>query len=199
MKNVIAVSACLKRCSVAVSYEGSLYAVNENVDAAENLVWLADNLIKSENIDLKKLEGIITTSGPGSFTGIRVAQSFAKGLALALRLPAICINYFDVLENMYSGNYRNNIFAVIKNDENTICCRIRGEYRFVSPEVLAESLKNPVVLIGDAIAEVSPYMKGKIIEAVYRTDFRKAEYLLNFMHRIREGGSVRPLYVSGLR
>jgi tRNA threonylcarbamoyl adenosine modification protein YeaZ len=196
MRNLIAVSACLKRCSLAISRDGELYEVNENVDAAENLVLLADSLIKSNNIDLRSIEGVTVTSGPGSFTGIRAAQSFAKGLALALGIPAVGISYFDVLEDMYEGTHRDNLLVVIRNDGSTVCCQIRGRRGIASPADLAEKIGEQVVLIGDAIAEVLPHLKDRVIETVYLPDFRRAGHLLRFAQRLRKGKTeIRPLYM----
>ncbi|MDR0678360.1 MAG: tRNA (adenosine(37)-N6)-threonylcarbamoyltransferase complex dimerization subunit type 1 TsaB, partial [Holosporaceae bacterium] len=126
MKSIIAVSACLKRCSLAVSYGDQLYEVNENVDSAANLAWIADRLIKSKNIDLHDISGIITTSGPGSFTGIRVAQSFAKGLTLSLKLPSVSVNYFDVISFHWAKNCCD-VGIAIKSERNQIYYRVNGE------------------------------------------------------------------------
>ena len=117
MKNILAVTACLKRCSVAISYENKIYELNQNVDAASNLVSLANELCEANKIDLRKLDGVVTASGPGSFTGIRVAQSFAKGIALACGLPSLSVSYFDVIQRIFNKQV-NKLVIIIKSEKN---------------------------------------------------------------------------------
>lgn len=54
---------------------------------AEKLVGLTDELLKSQSVDLSKVEAIVVSSGPGSFTGLRIGMSFAKGLAFPSHIP----------------------------------------------------------------------------------------------------------------
>ncbi|MDR2781670.1 MAG: tRNA (adenosine(37)-N6)-threonylcarbamoyltransferase complex dimerization subunit type 1 TsaB [Holosporaceae bacterium] len=188
MKNVLAVSACLKRCSVAISYEGNIYEVNEHIDAAANLVWLANNLIKSYDIDLRKINGIIAASGPGSFTGTRVAQSFAKGLALSLRLPSVSVSYFDVIRKIYAQQSNTNV-VVIKSEKNQVYYHINDyNYGISSYESLEDKIPDDATLIGDAI-DASPNI-------VYITDFREAKNLLHFSHLISRESKISPLYIA---
>ncbi|MDR2158326.1 MAG: tRNA (adenosine(37)-N6)-threonylcarbamoyltransferase complex dimerization subunit type 1 TsaB [Holosporaceae bacterium] len=194
MKNILAVTACLKRCSIAISYEDGLYECNENSDASSNLVWLADNLIKSNNVNLKKIDGIITAAGPGSFTGIRVAQSFAKGLALSLKLPSVSVNYFDAIREIYSGS--GDPIAVIKSEKGQVYYQINGKIGISNYELFADNLENEFILAGDAINEIIPHLKNKTFKAYPILDFRNAKYLLNFSNRIGKESQIRPLYME---
>jgi tRNA threonylcarbamoyl adenosine modification protein YeaZ len=196
MKNIIAVSACLKRCSAAVSYENQLYEINENTDAAANLVWLVDNLVKSKNIDLKQISGIMTASGPGSFTGIRVAQSFAKGLALSLKLPSVSISYFDVVRSIYSGNNSDRLAVVIKSEKSQIYYQTNREFGISPPESVGDKIDGEVALAGDAIDEVVPHLKNRVLDAVFIDNFREAKHLLNFAHCITKKSQIHPLYIT---
>jgi tRNA threonylcarbamoyl adenosine modification protein YeaZ len=177
MKNVIAISASLKYCSIAILYEDKLYEVDEYIDVASNLVWLADNLVKSHHIDLQKMDEIIAAAGPGSFTGIRAAQSFAKGLALSLKIPATSANYFDVISSSIVPHSPDAVI-VIKSEKNQVYYRINGETGISPPELLADKINDDTVLVGDAIDAVIQYAKNKIMDAIYVDDFRRAKYLL---------------------
>jgi tRNA threonylcarbamoyl adenosine modification protein YeaZ len=197
MKNVIAISAHLKYCSVAISYEGRLYEANEDIDAASNLVWLANNLVKLHHIDLQKVDGIITAAGPGSFTGIRAAQSFAKGLALSLRLPAASVPYFDVIASIVQ--HPSDAVIVIKSEKNQVYYRINNEIGISSVELLADKISDGAILMGDAVDEIVLYMKNKIVDTIYVDNFRKAKYLLKLSHKITRGSMICPLYIHKQR
>ncbi|MDR1560852.1 MAG: tRNA (adenosine(37)-N6)-threonylcarbamoyltransferase complex dimerization subunit type 1 TsaB [Holosporaceae bacterium] len=203
MKNVIAITACLKRCSVAILYENNIYEIDEDMDAPTNLVWLAENLIKSNNINLKKVNGIITASGPGSFTGIRTAQSFAKGLALSLKIPAASVDYFDVIKKLYMR--RNNInvaetmVAVIKSEKGQVYYKIYDQNLDIGVsayDALSKILNNNIILVGDAVEEVSYCSDSKIVNVYKVTDFKQAKYLLDFIDNITVESKIFPLYVN---
>ncbi|MDR2794581.1 MAG: tRNA (adenosine(37)-N6)-threonylcarbamoyltransferase complex dimerization subunit type 1 TsaB, partial [Holosporaceae bacterium] len=98
---LLAVTACLKRCSAAIVRDGIIGEKNLNADASSNFVGIVSDLLRENNIDVKKINGIITASGPGSFTGIRIAQSFTKGMAFSLKIPAVSVDYFDVIDSIY--------------------------------------------------------------------------------------------------
>ncbi|MDR1982720.1 MAG: tRNA (adenosine(37)-N6)-threonylcarbamoyltransferase complex dimerization subunit type 1 TsaB [Holosporaceae bacterium] len=196
MKNIMAISACLKRCSLAISYDNQLYEINENIDAAANLVWLADNFVKSKNIDLGNIDGIITTSGPGSFTGIRVAQSFAKGLALSLGLPAASASYFDIIESFHQAENFHDIGVVIKSEKNQIYYKTNEEMGVSDPMSVSSKMNGKIVLMGDAIEMIVPHLKNKIPNVIHITDFRDAKYLLNFPHYITRESRIHPLYIT---
>jgi tRNA threonylcarbamoyl adenosine modification protein YeaZ len=193
MKNILAVTACLKRCSIAVYYENNLYECNEDSDASSNLVGLADDFIKSNSIDLKKIDGIITAAGPGSFTGIRAAQSFAKGLALALKLPSASASYFDVIKNC-SG--LDNPIVVIKSEKGQVYYQINEEIGISDYESLERRLENGSPLAGDAVDEIILRAKNKTFATCPITDFRNAKYLLNFSDRITAESQIHALYIT---
>ncbi|MDR2724230.1 MAG: hypothetical protein LBB25_03460 [Holosporaceae bacterium] len=196
MKNIIAVSAQLKHCSIAISYEDRLYETNEDIDAASNLVWLFDNLVKCNSIDLQKIDGIIAAAGPCSFTGTRVSQSFAKGLALALKLPAANVNYFDIIENICAIRNFPNAIIVIRSEKKQAYYRIGEEIGISPPELLATKIDDGAVLMGDAADEIASYVKNKNITMIPVADFRKAKYLLEFAHLITSESLIQPFYIS---
>lgn len=189
MKNVLAVTACLKRCSVAVQYENRVYEANENADAAANLVYIANELFKTNSIDIKKLDGVITASGPGSFTGIRVAQSFAKGVALACNIPSVSVSYFDVIQKIY-GHSSDNLIVVIKSEKNQAYYKImRDNQTGVAPyEELANLFSKDALVIGEKLP--------CDLDITEVPDFRDAKHLLQFTELLNEDSTVTPLYIN---
>ena len=64
---------------------------------AEFIFGLIEDVLKAGSIDKNSLEAIVISTGPGSFTGLRVGMSAAKGLAVALEIPLIGITTFSAV------------------------------------------------------------------------------------------------------
>ena len=59
------------------------------------LLPLFDKLLKERGLEPEKLEGVIVSLGPGSFTGLRIGVCLAKALAFVLKIPLIGVSTFD--------------------------------------------------------------------------------------------------------
>lgn len=70
---------------------------------AERLMPLLEEMLKDHNCDWANLTRIGVGIGPGNFTGIRIAVSAARGLALGLAIPAIGVSGFDALRRGSHG------------------------------------------------------------------------------------------------
>jgi tRNA threonylcarbamoyl adenosine modification protein YeaZ len=215
---ILAVTACLKRCSAALKFSNRVFVSNEEIDAAENLVWLVGDLAKSNGIDIKNICKIITASGPGSFTGIRVAQSFAKATALVLKIPAASISYFDVINYLYEnsgGKTGGDKLIVIKSEkghayfrkiftdapENYFGNNISSEYGVSSFDNFEEKIRSAdgkkIVLIGDAAENIADSLEPGLIEDCKNiSDFKNAEHLLSFSEQVSEKSRIEPLYIN---
>ena len=203
MMNIFAVTACLKRCSVAISYDGAVYEANENTSASANLVHIADRLIKANEIDMKKIGGVITAAGPGSFTGIRVAQSFAKSIALSLGISSVSVDYFDVIDYIYAmkmqegANRQQGVTIVIRSEKNHAYFRRNSEVGIDSYENIARTLNDSDVVIGDAVNEIAPHMTSpELCRIEYVGDFRDVRHFLPFAHRLTKDSNISPLYIN---
>ncbi|NNL17866.1 MAG: tRNA (adenosine(37)-N6)-threonylcarbamoyltransferase complex dimerization subunit type 1 TsaB, partial [Boseongicola sp.] len=64
---------------------------------AERLMPMLDEVLSAEGAVFEELDAIGVGVGPGNFTGIRISVSAARGLALALGVPAVGVSAFDVL------------------------------------------------------------------------------------------------------
>ena len=63
---------------------------------AEQLFLLIDETFKKAGTDISKIDGIVVTVGPGSFTGIRIGLAAAKGLGMALNVPVMGVTCFEM-------------------------------------------------------------------------------------------------------
>lgn len=95
-------------CSVALSNGESLVALKE-LDAgythAENLHVFIKELLQEQGISLSQLQAVSVSSGPGSYTGLRIGFATAKGLAYALRIPLIVVDTLKVLASLAARQY----------------------------------------------------------------------------------------------
>ncbi|MES2679147.1 MAG: tRNA (adenosine(37)-N6)-threonylcarbamoyltransferase complex dimerization subunit type 1 TsaB [Bacteroidota bacterium] len=102
-------------CSVSLALDGELVVyreINDGFTHAENLHLFIQALMAEANITVQQLGAIAVSKGPGSYTGLRIGVSAAKGLAYALRLPLIAIDTLRVITNHQS---------VIKNKNEFYC------------------------------------------------------------------------------
>ncbi|MCW9019961.1 MAG: tRNA (adenosine(37)-N6)-threonylcarbamoyltransferase complex dimerization subunit type 1 TsaB, partial [Flavobacteriales bacterium] len=86
--------------SIALSNENELLAIEEVGGAyshAENVTNFIEKVVKKANINFNDIDAIAVSKGPGSYTGLRIGVSSAKGLCYALNKPLIAI---DTLQAM---------------------------------------------------------------------------------------------------
>ena len=100
---VLAIDTCGSSGSVALGrIESGAATVLAQTELAgktysAQLVPAIRAMLSAEGIDLATLEAIVAVNGPGSFTGIRVGLSTAKGLAEALQVPIVTVSRLEVL------------------------------------------------------------------------------------------------------
>ncbi|MCR5272422.1 MAG: tRNA (adenosine(37)-N6)-threonylcarbamoyltransferase complex dimerization subunit type 1 TsaB [Lachnospiraceae bacterium] len=73
------------------------FTVNYKKTHSQTLLPMLDMLAKMIELDMNTLDAIAITSGPGSFTGLRIGSATAKGLAMALDKPIIPVKTVDAL------------------------------------------------------------------------------------------------------
>ncbi|WP_095589528.1 tRNA (adenosine(37)-N6)-threonylcarbamoyltransferase complex dimerization subunit type 1 TsaB [Actibacterium ureilyticum] len=97
--NILAFDTSLPQISAAVMSDVILAERDEAMQRgqAERLMPLLDELLKEAGGSLRDLDLIAVGIGPGNFTGIRISVSAARGLALALGIPAIGVSMFEAL------------------------------------------------------------------------------------------------------
>jgi tRNA threonylcarbamoyladenosine biosynthesis protein TsaB len=87
-------------CSVALCNDGKPLAVKEIDDGythAENLHVFIEEVLKQASVNPNQLRAIAVGKGPGSYTGLRIGVSSAKGLAYALNIPLIGVNTLETM------------------------------------------------------------------------------------------------------
>ncbi|TAL60703.1 MAG: tRNA (adenosine(37)-N6)-threonylcarbamoyltransferase complex dimerization subunit type 1 TsaB [Bacteroidetes bacterium] len=110
---ILCLETSTKACSVALGKNGTVLALKESVDEqyshAENLTLYIEDVCKQSNTRLQDIDAVAVSKGPGSFTGLRIGVSVAKGLCYALDKPLIAINS---LEGMTVGAIQKRVAAL---------------------------------------------------------------------------------------
>jgi tRNA threonylcarbamoyladenosine biosynthesis protein TsaB len=100
MATILSLETSTNVCSVALHDDGKLIASSEvhiEQSHASKLALLIDDLKRLSDFPLNKLAGVAISSGPGSYTGLRIGTSTAKGLCYALNIPLIAVGTLDLL------------------------------------------------------------------------------------------------------
>ena len=100
MTYILQIETATTNCSVALSKNGKTIAVKEVNDGyshAENIHVFIKNILAENKLEYANLSAIAVSKGPGSFTGLRIGVSSAKGLCFALDIPLISIDTLQVL------------------------------------------------------------------------------------------------------
>lgn len=97
---ILHIETATGNCSVSLSDEETVLAsveLNEGYTHAENLHPFIEQLFKRTNLTPTQLQAVAVSAGPGSYTGLRIGVSAAKGICYALDIPLISINTLQIL------------------------------------------------------------------------------------------------------
>jgi tRNA threonylcarbamoyladenosine biosynthesis protein TsaB len=98
---ILSIETATKNCSVALSLNGETIACKEISDAgyshAEKLHVFMEEIVKENKLAFQDLSAIAVSQGPGSYTGLRIGVSAAKGLCFSLNIPLIAIDTLETL------------------------------------------------------------------------------------------------------
>ena len=151
---ILALETSAKSVSAAVVENGAVLASsyqNTGLTHSRTLMPLVDGMLKAADLKLEQMELIAVAQGPGSFTGLRIGVSAAKGLAWAKELPCCGVStLLAMAQNLrhLDGTIvcamdarRNQVYNAVFRAENGQLTRLT-EDRAVSLAELAEELKN---------------------------------------------------------
>jgi len=103
---ILNIETATKNCSVSIAKDGNIVALKELNDGgyshAENLHEFIKAVAIEANVQLSNLSAVAVSKGPGSYTGLRIGVSAAKGLCFALDIPLISVNTLQSLAQSIS-------------------------------------------------------------------------------------------------
>ena len=108
MALILNIETSTKNCSVSLSHKEEILALKEINDGSyshsENLHLFINEVLNLANKNIKDIEAVAVSKGPGSFTGLRIGVSAAKGLCFSLDVPLISISTLTSLANSLNVN-----------------------------------------------------------------------------------------------
>ncbi|MFL2570211.1 MAG: tRNA (adenosine(37)-N6)-threonylcarbamoyltransferase complex dimerization subunit type 1 TsaB [Flavobacteriales bacterium] len=106
---ILCIETATKSCSVSLAKDGHLMAVKEEVSEqyshSEQLTIFIEQLLQQEELKVSDLDAIAVSSGPGSYTGLRIGVSTAKGLCYASDVPLIAVSTLGAMAQAMKDKY----------------------------------------------------------------------------------------------
>lgn len=154
MANIINIETSTEVCSVALTSEGQILEHRENYDGqnhAKLLSTFISDVLKYATSREIKIDAVAVSIGPGSYTGLRIGLSEAKGLAFGLNVPLIGIDTLKILcvATMFGHEIDENALFIPMIDARRMEV-FTGVYNLALEEVMQP---HPVILDEDSFSE----------------------------------------------
>lgn len=155
-------------CSVALSSDGNILGIKESHEEkshSRQLSIFIRDLLRENGLKAPEMDAVAVSMGPGSYTGLRIGVSTAKGLAYGSNIPLIGIGTLDVL---VSGALQNKeVGRILKRNRSALLCPMLDARRmevytciFTSEGKKVEDVK---ALIIDENSFLEKFSKGPVV------------------------------------
>lgn len=155
MTHILCIETGTTVCSVALGNENGLLGYKELADskshASELSVFIHD-LLKKLSFDIKNIDAVAVSKGPGSYTGLRIGVSLAKGICFALNKPLIAIGSLD---SMVHGV--DSFIAEQKHDTTDILCPMIDARRMEVYSALFDNQKNKITEVSAIVVDTETF------------------------------------------
>ena len=150
-------------CSVGIAENGELVSLRESDegrDHARKVGVFVDEILKENRLDPDDLDAVAVGKGPGSYTGLRIGVSFAKGLCYGLRKPLVAVGSLDALCEVAREDYEAGILSV-EDWERAVLCPMVDARRMEVYTQLFDAQGQPLTVLSDAVlVHVAPSARG---------------------------------------
>ncbi len=187
---ILCIETATKICSVSLCHNGGLIAKKESSEEKSHATLLTvfiEDILKHAGIDANRLDAVAVSKGPGSYTGLRIGVSAAKGIAYAAGIPLLAV---PTAELMYHGgrltgeyDYYCPMIDARRMEVYTAVYDKKGnEIKSISAEIISEDTfadilrKGTVLFFGDGSDKCSSIIKHP--SAIFDESFRiSSEYM----------------------
>jgi len=178
MAYILCIETSTTVCSVAIVQDGrlaSLREVNAGYRHAENITVFIGQVCHESGIALNQLDAIAVSKGPGSYTGLRIGASTAKGLCYALQKPLLAIDTLKSLAGCYLQSpikdFPSLLIPMLDARRMEVYCAVfdNALKEIRPPEAVVinensfegELMSGPVVFFGDGAEKCKPLFEKK--------------------------------------
>jgi tRNA threonylcarbamoyladenosine biosynthesis protein TsaB len=165
--------------------------LGERVSRAVTLLEDVDALLRQAGASVSAVDRLVVGLGPGSFTGVRIGLATARGLALALDLPAAGVSTLDALAAGAPG-----AVPVVDARRREVFALVDGEPRVVAPQDLAAAAG--AVCVGDGARRYRSVLEQQGAEVPPDDDDRhvpRARFHAELAHDFGPVEALEPLYL----
>ncbi|PZD78746.1 tRNA (adenosine(37)-N6)-threonylcarbamoyltransferase complex dimerization subunit type 1 TsaB [Mesonia sp. K7] len=180
MAVILCIETTTTNCSVAIAENAKLLVFQEedkaNFSHAEKLHLFIDDVLKKAHKSLTEIDAVAVSKGPGSYTGLRIGVSAAKGLCYALEKPLISIDTLEALTSQVQGDAyiipnldarRMEIYTAIYFRQNGSLKAIKETYAKVIDENSFKDLDNKkLIFIGNSNQKINETIKVGNVEFI---------------------------------
>lgn len=121
MALILNIDTATSYAGVCISKDQKVLASQSHQNQKDHAAFLQpaiEAIMKEANCNLKDIDAVAVTGGPGSYTGIRVGLASAKGICYALNKPLIIVNTLAVIAN---ASIKNSAKTTIEKDTIFLC------------------------------------------------------------------------------
>ena len=173
---ILHLETATKVCSVALSLNGKLISCKESNDDqfihGEALSTYIIDVLSEATIELSQVVAVSISSGPGSYTGLRIGASTAKGLCFGLSIPLIAIpSLYSLIVLAKQKHPKSTIYALFDARRMEVFSQLvdenMTELKPVGPEILDEltgSTFEPFLAVGDGARKVKTLWEERNVE-----------------------------------
>lgn len=145
------------------------YTYQGNLDHSAWLMPAIDRLLKDSGLSCQNLEGIAVSSGPGSFTGLRIGISTVKGLAQGLKIPVVGISTLDSLACNLPWTDKIICPVLDARKKEIYTALYRGsqrltDYLVIPPQQITEFISQPTIFLGNGLKLYQELIKESLKE-----------------------------------
>ncbi|MDE6507905.1 MAG: tRNA (adenosine(37)-N6)-threonylcarbamoyltransferase complex dimerization subunit type 1 TsaB [Alistipes sp.] len=166
MAQILCIETGTDICSAGIARGGELVSLRESDegrDHARKIGLFVDELLRETGIAPDELDAVAVGKGPGSYTGLRIGVSFAKGLCYGLGIPLVAVGSLDALAEVAREDYKAGILAVDDWDRALLCPMVDARRMEVYAQVFDSS--------GSPLSDVS----AEVVDADSFAAFRSAD------------------------
>lgn len=114
MALILNIDTAVDTASVCLADDGRILSIEKNERQKDHAAWLhpaIKEVFEKNNWELKTIDAIAVTGGPGSYTGLRIGMAAAKGVCYALNKPLIILNTLHVMANAAKGVHKADLLC----------------------------------------------------------------------------------------